>query len=394
MRVVFPTPGRPVRAIRPLKPMGCDSILSPAARPDLLEEAATLSGESERWIGHLDMDAFFASVEQLDEPAYRGRPVIVGGLGPRGVVATASYEARIYGIHSAMPMALAHQRCPDGVFLRGRFERYAEVSERVRAIILRAATVIETVSLDEAFFDLSHHGDAVELAAREVKRSVEAETGLTCSVGLAPNRFLAKLASELNKPNGFRVIEPAAVRAVLDPLPVGRIWGVGDVTEKRLRSLGLLRVADLRQADVELLVREFGMYGQRLFELAHGRDDTAIAGEAESRSISRETTYDVDLVSADEIEREIERMARLVAASLEEESLLCRTVRIKIRYPDFRTVTRQVRLGVPVDSAGVIEAVAVHLLRHRVALDDRGVRLIGVGVGNLVGTSARQLPLF
>jgi len=353
-----------------------------------------VSGESERWIGHLDMDAFFASVEQLDEPAYRGKPVIVGGLGPRGVVATASYEARPYGVHSAMPMALAHRRCPDGIFLPGRFERYHEVSERVRAVILRATSVMETISLDEAFFDLSHHGDAVELAAREIKRAVESETGLTCSVGLAPNRFLAKLASELNKPNGFRVIEPAAVRETLDPLPVGRIWGVGEVTGKRLRSLGLLRVADLRQADIELLVREFGSYGERLFELAHGRDDTPLAGETESRSISRETTYAFDVISADEIQSEVERMARIVAASLEEESLLCRTVRVKIRYPDFRTVTRQLRLGVAVDSASVIEAVAVHLLRRRVDLDERGVRLIGVGVGNLVGTTARQLPLF
>ncbi|MDD4903200.1 MAG: DNA polymerase IV [Candidatus Bipolaricaulis sp.] len=353
-----------------------------------------MSGESERWIGHLDMDAFFASVEQLDEPAYRGKPVIVGGLGPRGVVATASYEARVYGVHSAMPMALAHQRCPDGVFLPGRFERYREVSERVRAIILRATPVIETISLDEAFFDLSHHGDAVEVAAREIQRSVESETGLTCSVGLAPNRFLAKLASELDKPRGFRVIGPAAVRQTLDPLPVGKLWGVGEVTERRLRGLGLLRVTDLRQADVEFLVREFGSYGERLFELAHGRDDTPIAGEAESRSISRETTYGVDLISPDEIQEEIARMARLVAGSLIEESLLCRTVRIKIRYPDFRTVTRQVRLGVAVDAESVIEAVAVHLLRHRVNLDDRGVRLIGVGVGGLVGTSARQLPLF
>lgn len=351
-------------------------------------------GASERWIGHLDMDAFFASVEQLDEPAYRGKPVIVGGLGPRGVVATASYEARPFGVHSAMPMAVARRRCPDGIFLPGRFERYHEVSERVRSVILRSASVIEPVSLDEAYFDLSHHGDAVELAAREVKRGVEAETGLTCSVGLAPNRFLAKLASELNKPNGFRVIEPEAIQRTLDPLPVGRISGVGEVTERRLRGLGILRVVDLRQADVDLLVREFGSYGEWLRELAHGRDETPLVGEVESRSISRETTYGVDLVSPDEIRREVERMALIVAANLAEEALLCRTVRVKVRYPDFRTVTRQLRLGVAVDAPGVIEAVAVHLLRHRIELDDRGVRLIGVGVGNLVGTTARQLPLF
>jgi len=350
-----------------------------------------------RWIGHLDMDAFFAAVEQLDEPATRGKPVIVGGLGLRGVVSTASYEARRYGIHSALPMAVARRRCPDGIYLEPRFGRYKEISQKVRAIIAGYAEAIETISLDEAFFDLSHHGsttEAVTAVAREIKGRVHRETGLTCSVGLAANRFLAKLGSELGKPDGFMVIAPEQIQEILDPLPVGAIWGVGRVTERRLVGLGLLRVGDLRRVSLDLLVREFGSQGRRLQQLARGEDDTPLCAEVESKSVSREVTYAHDVIDPGEIEREIRRLARDVAGQLERGALLCHVVRIKLRYPDFRTISRQARLGVATDSAQLLEAVAVHLLRNRVSLDDRGVRLIGVGAAKLSETTARQLPLF
>jgi len=353
-----------------------------------------VDASSERWIGHLDMDAFFAAVEQLDEPKYRGKPVIVGGLGPRGVVATASYEARRFGVHSAMPMAVARKRCPNGVFVPPRFERYCEISARVREILLRVSPVIETVSLDEAFFDVSEHGAAAMAVASAAKQEVQRETGLTCSVGVAPNRFLAKMGSDLSKPDGFLVIRPERVREILDPLPIGTMWGVGDVTERRLRGLGLLRIADLRTAPVELLEREFGRMGVRLHELARGEDDTPIALESESVSMSREVTYAVDLLHADEIEDEVRRLARDVAGQLRAASMLCRTVRIKIRYPDFRTITRQVKVSVATDSEGLIETLAVHLLRQRAELDERGVRLLGVGVSGLGAATARQLSLF
>ena len=353
-----------------------------------------MDASSERWIGHLDMDAFFAAVEQLDEPKYRGKPVIVGGLGPRGVVATASYEARRFGVHSAMPMAVARKRCPDGVFVPPRFERYCEISARVREILLRVSPVIETVSLDEAFFDVSEHGAAAMAVASATKQEVQQETGLTCSVGVAPNRFLAKMGSDLSKPDGFLVIRPEQVREILDPLPIGTMWGVGDVTERRLRGLGLLRIADLRTAPVELLEREFGRMGVRLHELARGEDDTPIALESESVSMSREVTYAVDLLRSEEIEDEVRRLARHVAGQLRAASMLCRTVRIKIRYPDFRTITRQVKVPVATDSEGLIETLAVHLLRQRAELDERGVRLLGVGVSGLGVATARQLSLF
>jgi len=340
------------------------------------------------------MDAFFASVEQLDEPAYRGRPVVVGGLGPRGVVATASYEARRFGIHSAMPMAVAQKRCPDAVFLAGRFERYHEISVRVRQILTGASSLLETVSLDEAFFDLSEHGRGAVAVAEGVKREVQAATGLTCSVGVAPNRFLAKMGSELSKPDGFLWIEPGSVRELLDPLPVGKIWGVGEVTERRLRGLGFLRIADLRQAPLDLLTREFGSMGLRLQELARGEDATPIGAETDSVSMSREVTYSVDLVQFEEIEDEVRRLARTVAQELRGESMLCRTVRIKVRYPDFRTITRQARLSVSTDSETLIEALAVHLLREHTHLDEHGVRLLGVGVSGLGAALSRQLSLF
>jgi len=343
------------------------------------------------------MDAFFAAVEQLDDPTIRGRPVIVGGLGPRGVVSTASYEARPFGIHSAMPMAVARKRCPGGVYLTPRFSRYVEISDIVRAILRRYSPVIETVSLDEAFFDLSRHGSDFESAAavaREIKDRARRETKLTCSVGLAPNRFLAKLASELDKPDGFLVIEPDRIQALLDPLPIDQLWGVGKVTERRLSGLGLLRVRDLRLAPLELLVREFGGAGRRLHQLACGIDETPLQGSAASKSISREVTFSFDVSDPTEIEREVRTLARAVVTQLQDEAFVCRTVRIKVRYPDFRTITRQARLGSGTDSVHLIEALAIHLLHDRTRLDERGIRLIGVGLGNLTRTHERQLSLF
>lgn len=356
-----------------------------------------MSSGGKRRIGHLDMDAFFAAVEQLDRPDLRGRPVIVGGLGPRGVVSTASYEARAFGVHSAMPMAVARRQCPQGIYLTPRFPRYKEISDVVREILLGYSPVIETVSLDEAFFDLSRHGpgfESAEAVAREIKDRVRAETKLTCSVGVAPNRFLAKLASELGKPDGLRVIEPGDVQSSLDPLPIERIWGVGRVTARRLNGLGLLRIRDVRLAPLELLVREFGSGGRRLQQLACGIDETPLEGEAESKSISREVTFGFDVAERSQIEAEVRRLARDVAAQLQGTSLVCRTVRIKVRYPDFRTITRQSRLGAGTDSAYLIEALAVHLFHDRTHLDERGVRLIGVGVGDLSETRERQLSLF
>ena len=319
---------------------------------------------SESLIAHLDMDAFFAAVEQRDDPTLRGKPVIVGGLGPRGVVATASYEARTFGIHSAMSMVHARRLCPRGVFLRPRFDQYRRVSNRVMEILRSVSSSIEPVSLDEAFFDLSPSAASLEDAAQiaaGTKRRVWRETRLSCSVGVAVNRFLAKLGSELDKPDGFRVIRPDEVASVLAPLGVGQLWGVGRVTERRLCSMGLRTVADLRTVPSTLLDREFGQMGHVLYRLARGQDPTPIRPQRDCRSISREITYPLDLNDPIEMEASLRRMANEVGNQLAVGHLAARTVRIKVRFPDFRTETRQIGLTVPTSSPHLIGELAIHL---------------------------------
>jgi len=343
------------------------------------------------------MDAFFAAVEQLDEPAHRGKPVIVGGLGPRGVVSTASYEARRYGVGSAMPMARARKLCPNAVYLAPRFSRYQEISQRVFAIIEEYTPILETISIDEAFFDLTGRTGGT-IPPREIgsqiKRRVRETTGLTCSIGLAPNRFLAKLGSELCKPDGLLIIDPDRVQELLDPLPVRMIWGVGRVTEQRLTRLGLATIRDLRRAPLNLLAREFGAGGRALFRLAHGEDDSPVRVSRETKSISRETTFPADRYEQNEIEDVLHDLVADVAGQLRNEQLLGKTIRVKVRFPDFRTITRQVSVTIPTDSASLIEAFALDLLRHRVPLEGQGVRLLGVGVGGLTAAEVRQLALF
>ncbi len=343
------------------------------------------------------MDAFFAAVEQLDEPAYRGRPVIVGGLGPRGVVSTASYEARRYGVGSAMPTAKAQKLCPHAVYLTPRFSRYQEISRQVLGIVEQYTPIVETVSIDEAFFDLTGRADRFGGAAQvvaEIKRRVHETTGLTCSIGLAPNRFLAKLASELCKPDGLLIIDRDQVQNLLDPLPVRTIWGVGKVTAQRLAGLGLATIRDLRRAPLDLLTREFGAGGRTLFRLARGEDDSPVQVSREAKSVSREVTFPEDRYRQSEIEEVLHEIVGDVASQLRRERFLGKTIRIKVRFPDFRTITRQVSVTIPTDSASLIEAFALDLLRHRVALEGRGVRLLGVGVGNLSASEIRQLALF
>ena len=351
----------------------------------------------ERKIAHLDMDAFFAAVEQLDCPNYRGKPVIVGGLGPRGVVATASYEAREYGVRSAMPMAKARRLCPQAIYLAPRFSRYQEISARILKILQDYTPVVEMISLDEAFFDLTESETAfgpAENLVVEVKRRVYTETTLTCSVGLAHNRFLAKLASELSKPDGLKIIRVNETQTILDPLPVEAIWGVGKVTGRRLKNLGLQTVQDLRQAPIELLVRELGSIGRTLFHLARGEDETPVQPTRESRSLSREVTLSVDLYEKAEMERFLRQFAREVAAELRHKHLLGKTVRVKVRFSNFETITRQVSLSAGTDSTLLIEGLVLDLFRRRVSLGNRGVRLIGAGVSGLSENTARQLSLF
>ncbi|MEL7473433.1 MAG: DNA polymerase IV, partial [Planctomycetota bacterium] len=257
-----------------------------------------------RTILHVDMDAFFASVAQLDHPDLRGKPVLVGGTGRRGVVAAASYEARVFGCRSAMPSAVARRLCPHAVFVKGDFARYRELSDRVMSILESFTPAVQPISIDEAFLDVTGSerlfGDG-ETIARSIRARVHSETGLTCSVGVAPNKFLAKLGSDLNKPDGMTLITPQRVHDILDPLPVSKMMGVGPAAERRLERLGVRTIGDLRGVAPEALKATLGSYGPRLHELAHGRDERPVHADREAKTIGHEQTFGQDLTECDDV---------------------------------------------------------------------------------------------
>ncbi len=343
---------------------------------------------------HLDLDAFFASVEQLADPALRGRPVVVGGLGNRGVVAAASYEARRFGIHSAMPMARARRACPDAVFVSPRFDAYSDASKQVMAVLRDVTPLVEPISLDEAFLDVA--GAARSLGTgpeigEVLRKRIHAETGLTASVGAATTKLLAKLASDLAKPDGMLVVEPGTELDFLHPLPVTRLWGVGPATRKRLDRFGVVSVGDLAKLPEATLVRELGASaGAHLHALAWNRDDRGVEPDRVTKSIGHEETFARDRTDLAGLERDALRMADAVASRLRGASKTARTVQIKIRYGDFRTITRSRTLATPTDLAIEIGETARDLLR---ALDlGEGIRLLGVSVQQLeegVGVQGR-----
>jgi DNA polymerase-4 len=359
----------------------------------------------DRSILHVDMDAFYVSVELIRRPELRGQPVIVGGTGDRGVVAAASYEARHYGIHSAMPSTRARRLCPSVVFLPGDHQHYGDVSGRVMAIFGSFTPLVEPISLDEAFLDVTGarrlHGDAAVIAAT-IRERVLAEEGLTCSVGVAPNKFLAKLASEAAKPRasrsgpvaglGVKVIEAGEELAFLQPLPVEALWGVGPKTLEKLRSRGIRTVGDLSDMDEDDAALLLGAAnGRHLHRLSRAIDDRPVVPDLQPKSIGHEETFARDHHGLDTLEREAVRLADAVAQRLRNHHLTGRTVTIKVRFHDFRTITRSTTLDAAVDNGPAIARAAKGLL----ALVDpsSGVRLLGVSVTNLVDDGARQLSL-
>jgi len=352
----------------------------------------------ERKIVHVDMDAFYASVEVLDDPSLRGKPVIVGGTPEeRGVVAASSYEARRHGIHSAMSAARARRLCPDGVFLRPRFERYAELSRQVFDILEDYTPLVEKVSIDEGFLDLTGctgtFDGAVE-TGRRIKRRIRDEVRLTASVGVAPNKFLAKTASELEKPDGFVVIIAEDAQATLAGLPVRSLWGVGPVTEKTLSEMGVYKVADILDCPRGTLEKRLGSFAERLLELARGIDESPVEVGAEAKSVSSETTFHTDIADADELRHNLDALAERVARELREKDLRARTVSIKARYPDFKTVTRAVTLGEATASTQAIRDAARELLADRLGRRGRPLRLLGVKASNLSTAGEGQMLLF
>ena len=342
--------------------------------------------DGHRRIIHLDMDAFYASVEQRDDPALRGRPVVVGGSPrARGVVAAASYEARTFGIRSAMPMARALRQCPDLVIVRPDFPRYRQASQHVMAILRSVTPLVEPLSLDEAYLDVTENLWGQPLAreiARELKRRIRAELALTASAGVAPNKFLAKIASGWRKPDGLTVIAPARVESFLQKLPVETLWGVGPVTAAKLRAIGVERLVDVRSVDPALLTGAVGSQAGWLISLSRGEDPRPVTPDRPWKSISAETTYARDLRDVTRMRDELAQLARRVAGSLRKKNLCARTVTIKVRYSDFSTVTRSHSDDGWTRDAAEITARAVALM-DRTEVRSRPVRLLGVGTHGL-----------
>ena len=356
-----------------------------------------------RRILHIDMDAFFVSVELLDRPELRGTPVVVGGTGTRGVVAAASYEARAYGIHSAMPSVTARRLCPQATYLSGRHDRYAEVSADLMRIFGRVTPIVEPLSLDEAFLDVTGStrafGAAAEIGSR-VRHDVRSELGLTCSVGVATTKFIAKLASERAKPSpsatgpvfgpGVFEVEPGREIEFLHPLPVEALWGVGPATLTRLQRLGVTTVCELAALPIGALTSALGSAaGHHLFQLAHAIDDRPVVADLRPKSVSHEETFAVDQRDRGALEAELLRMTDAVASRLRRSGIVGRTLTLKVRFAGFQTITRSLTLPEPTDDGALLMARGRDLLA---AIDvSQGVRLLGVGVSNLDDGAVRQL---
>lgn len=337
-----------------------------------------------RWIMHVDMDAFFASVEQRDDPALQGKPVIVCGKSRRSVVATASYEARAFGVHSAMPLSQAKRLCPHGCFVAPRFEAYREASDAIHQVMLHYADAYEPISLDEAFLDISGMGSqypTLGSIGRAIKEEIRCAVHLTASVGIAPNKFLAKMASDMNKPDGLCIIPYGREREVLAPLPVRRLWGVGSVTEKKLLTAGFRTIADIQEAAQEKLSALLGNQGPLLKALSLGIDERPIISSRQVKSIGDESTYEYDLTDRRAIDREIAIHSDIVAQRLRRHDLAARTISLKIRFASFKTIMRSLSLEEGTNLQETIDS-ACQTLLSRIPLTE-GIRLIGVTASNL-----------
>ncbi len=338
-----------------------------------------------RWIMHVDMDAFYASVEQRDNPALRHMPVIVGGLMERGVVATASYEARKFGIHSAMSMKEARRLCPNGVFLPVRMAHYRRISHEIRIILSHYSPLIEPLALDEAFLDISgmelHYPDVTEIA-KAVKEDIRRKTGLVASAGIGPNKFLAKLASDLDKPDGLVWIPYGKEAEILAPLPVQRLWGVGKVTEQVLLQAGFETIGDIAKSSVEALQPVVGKQAQRIHQLSLGLDKRPLEVSRRPQSVGNEHTYEHDLVTENEIDEQLRLLANEVSWRLRQNHIMGRTITLKIRFASFKTITRSLTLtSMGTSSEGQLYFAAKKLYNKRGMTEP--IRLLGLTVSQL-----------
>jgi DNA polymerase-4 len=339
-----------------------------------------------RKIIHIDMDAFYASIEQRDHPELRGRPIAVGGSpeGRGGVVATASYEARKFGVRSAMPSRKALQLCPDLIFIRPRFNVYKYVSEQIREVFHRYTDLIEPLSLDEAYLDVTHDrqniGSAIEIA-RLIREAIKKELKLTASAGVSINKFLAKIASDINKPDGMAFIGPSRVTAFMENLPVEKFFGVGKVTAEKMKRLGLYTGADLKKLTEHDLMTHFGKSGRFFYKIVRGIDDREVRPDRETKSVGAEDTFPEDLTTLEAMNHELDKIASIVCDRLEKHGLKGRTITVKIKYHNFRIVTRSQSFPEPVSDADAILATAKALLASTESYDQK-VRLLGISISN------------
>ena len=349
----------------------------------------------QRWIVHIDMDAYFASVEQRDNPAYQNKPVIIGGLSGRGVVATASYEARKFGIRSAMSMAEARKRCPDGIYLLPNMAKYAQVSSQILQIFEAYSPLVEPLSMDEAFLDVTGmealYPDITEIP-RQIKKRIKRELNLTASAGLAPNKYLAKLASDLKKPDGLVIINPGEEIALLAPMSVKKLWGVGDATANILSKLHIQTIADFRKADLKILTQKLGSCAPDLYNLAWGRDNRAVIPGHEAQSIGNETTFEVDLWSKEDIHSILLALAIKVGWRLRKAGVWGRTLTLKVRFASFHTISRSITVQSPLSLDQEIYETTLKML-DKIPLKE-GVRLLGITVAKLSQEGLGQLSLF
>lgn len=348
-----------------------------------------------RWIVHIDMDAYFASVEQRDHPAYQNKPVIIGGLSGRGVVSTASYEARKFGVKSAMSMGEARKRCPDGIYLLPNMTKYAQISSQILRIFKAYSPLVEPLSMDEAFLDVTGmealYPDVTEIP-RQIKKQIKEELNLTASAGLAPNKFLAKLASDLEKPNGLVIIRPGEELALLAPMSVRKLWGVGGATANVLSKLRIETIADLRKSTPDFLTKHLGSCALDLYNLAWGRDDRPVIPGHEAQSIGNETTFETDLWSKEDIRSILLALAAKVGWRLRKAGLCGRTITLKVRFSSFQTFSRSITVPAPLSLDHEIYEASLKML-EKVPLKE-GVRLLGITVAKLRPEGTGQLSLF
>ncbi len=337
-----------------------------------------------RRILHIDLDAFFASVEQMRHPELRGKPVVVGGSGDptkRGVVSTASYEARKFGIHSAMPLRTAYKVCPHAVFLPVDYEEYLRISEKINRILKEFSPVIETAGIDESFLDISESPESSEEVAKRIKQRIKEETGLTCSIGIAPNKLLAKIASDMQKPDGLTILENDVEKKIW-PLPVRKLWGVGPKTEAYLKEMGIKTIGELASLSLDALLERFGdSYGKYLYEASRGIDESPLITHWEPKSMSREITFQEDVDNWQILAKTLSELIRDVVETMKQEGYKGKTVTVKIRFSNFETHTRAKTIQDLTDSEEIIRKIAFECLK-RIELKKK-VRLIGIRVGGL-----------